>query len=157
MGFSQTISCINKDRVDLGLFVIRMVIGLFMAFLHGYGKLTGGPELWGQIGGSMSMLGITFAPVVWGFLAMSAEFFASLAIALGVFFRPAAAMLVFTMFIAAMHHLTLPADNPASGINGASHALELMAIFIGLFLTGPGRYRLALLWQRGPDSNSSKQ
>ncbi len=153
MNISSIISNIQKDRVDTGLLIIRILIGASMAFLHGYGKLTGGPEMWAKVGGAMSNFGITFAPAFWGFLAMFAEFFCSLAIMLGIFFRPAAALLIITMIVAAVNHLSLPADNPRGGISGASHALEFMAVYIGLFLTGPGKYRLSALWKRS-DKNA---
>lgn len=149
MDKSKILSYLQQDRTDAGILVIRLVIGLSMAFLHGYGKITGGPELWARIGGSMENLGISFTPVFWGFMAAVAEFFASLAIVLGILFRPAAAMLIITMFVAAVNHLSLPADNPRSGLSGASHALEFMAVYVGLFLTGAGRYKLSALWRRG--------
>jgi putative oxidoreductase len=88
----------------------------------------------------MSNLGITFAPVVWGFFAAVAESVASALLIVGFLFRPAALMLVFTMVVAALHHLSLPAGAPGAGWKAASHALELLVVYAGLFLLGPGRY-----------------
>ncbi|GJM45338.1 MAG: quinol oxidase [Gemmatimonadota bacterium] len=129
-------------NLDLGLLIVRLGVGLSMAILHGWGKITGGPELWAKIGGAMGNLGLAFAPAFWGFLAAFAEFGGSILLILGVFFRPAAAMLAFTMLVAAGHHLSLPAGEPGAGWNAASHALELLAVYLGLLLTGPGRHTL---------------
>ena len=97
------------------------------------------------LGNHMGNLGITFAPAMWGFMAGFAEFVCSILLILGVLFRPAAALLAFTMFVAALRHLNLPAEDPASGWKGASHALELLAVYIRLFLAGPGRYAFTLI------------
>jgi putative oxidoreductase len=132
-------------NVDFGLLILRLGIGLSMLGFHGYGKITGGPDLWGGIGGTMANLGITFAPTMWGFLAAFAEFFGSILIILGVLFRPAALMLAFTMVVAILRHLNLPSDDPMSGWRGASHALELLVVYAALFFTGPGRYASMLL------------
>jgi putative oxidoreductase len=116
-----------------------------MLVFHGYGKVTGGPEMWARLGGSMQNLGIGFAPTLWGFMAAFAEFFGSILLILGVLFRPAAALLAFTMFVAIVRHLSLPAGEPGAGWMGASHALELFAVFVGLLLAGPGRYSFQLI------------
>ena len=128
--------------MDWALLILRLGVGLSMMLLHGYGKIRGGPELWTGIGRSMGSLGIAFFPTMWGFLAAFAEFFGSLLVALGIFTRPAAAMLAFTMLVAALHHLGLPADEPRSGWSGASHAIELGVVFVAIFLAGPGRFAI---------------
>ncbi|MCA9751518.1 MAG: DoxX family protein [Gemmatimonadetes bacterium] len=125
---------------DAGLLVIRLGVGLTMALMHGWGKITGGTELWGQLGGAMGNLGVAFAPVAFGFLAAFAEFFGGLLVAAGVAFRPAAAMLAFTMFVAVVTHLNMPPESPNAGWTGASHAFKLMVVYFGLILTGPGRF-----------------
>jgi putative oxidoreductase len=136
---------INKD---IGLLIIRVGIGLIMMGFHGYGKITGGTEMWSMVGGSMKNLGLDFAPVMWGFLAAFAEFVCSILLVLGVLFRPAALILAFTMFVAVINHLNLPADNPASGWQGASHAMELLCVYVGLFFAGSGRYAFSLIKRR---------
>ncbi|NNF07233.1 MAG: DoxX family protein [Candidatus Eisenbacteria bacterium] len=128
---------------DLGLLILRVGIGLSMLILHGWGKITGGPELWENVGGSMSNLGLNFAPKFWGFLAAFAESVGSVLLILGLFFRPAALMLTFTMLVAMVMHLSLPEDNPGSGWNAASHAMELMLVYLALFLMGSGKFALA--------------
>jgi len=125
---------------DLGLLVIRLVVGASMLLFHGHAKLAGGPDLWKGVGSHMANLGVTFFPEMWGFFAALAESVGSVLLALGLLFRPAAAILAFTMLVAVARHLSLPAGEPAAGWKGASHALELLAVYVGLFLTGPGRY-----------------
>jgi putative oxidoreductase len=132
-------------NLNLGLLVVRLGIGLSILGFHGYGKLTGGPEVWKMVGGAMGNLGLSFLPVFWGFLAMAAEFAGSILIMLGVLFRPATLVLAFTMFVAVIMHLNMPAENPNAGWSGASHALELLIVYVGLFLTGPGKYAFSLI------------
>ncbi len=133
---------------NLGLLILRLGIGLSMLIFHGYGKLTGGPDVWRMVGGGMGNLGLSFAPVFWGFLAMGAEFAGSILLILGVLFRPAALMLAFTMFVAVIAHLNMPAANPNAGWSGAAHALELLCVYVGLYLTGPGKYAFSLMRKR---------
>jgi putative oxidoreductase len=132
----------GKHR-DIGLLILRLVIGFSMAAFHGWGKITGGPERWERIGGAMANLGLDFAPVFWGFMAGFAEFVASVLIIGGIFFRPALTLLIITMLVAVVRHLSIPAGEPGSGWSGASHALELLAVYVALWFTGPGRWRMA--------------
>jgi putative oxidoreductase len=43
------------------------------------------------------------------------------------------------MAVAAARHVAL-----GDGFNGASHAIEAAVVFVGLFLTGPGKLRVRL-------------
>ncbi len=138
----------HERHKDIGLLLLRLGIGLTMMIIHGYGKLTRGPEGWERMGNQMQNLGIDFLPLFWGFMAMFSEFFCSILLILGVLFRPAAALLVATMFVAAMRHLSLPPGSEGAGFNGASHALELLAVYLALFFTGPGKYSIATLWKK---------
>lgn len=124
---------INKD---LGLLIIRVGIGV-MFILHGYPKLTGGSEMWTQVGSAMSNVGINFGHTVFGGMAALSEFGGGLCILLGIFFRPSLCMLVFTMIIATVMHLS-----SGDGIMGASHAVESAIVFVGLFVSGAGSYTL---------------
>jgi putative oxidoreductase len=129
----------NKFNTDYGLLIIRIGIGVMFMF-HGYPKLLGGVEMWMKIGGAMGNIGIHFAPVFWGFMASFAEFAGGLCLVIGFLFRPALAMLIFTMFIAVLMHYT-----NGDGFNGYSHALESASVFVGLFIAGPGKYALKIV------------
>lgn len=119
-----------------GLLLLRIGIGL-MFILHGWPKITGGPERWEQIGGSTENLGITFAPAFFGFMAAFAEAVGGLCLLLGLFFRPMTLLLFLTMEVATIHHIT-----SGDGFGGYSHSLEAAILFISLFFIGPGRYSL---------------
>lgn len=122
---------------DIGLLLIRLGTGICFIFIHGLAKLTGGPERWEGLGKSMENIGITFLPVVWGFLAAFAETFGALFLAAGFMFRTSSFMLGFTMFVAMM--VELGRLDPWGRV---AHPMELMFVFFGLMLIGPGRYSI---------------
>ncbi|MBC8073088.1 MAG: DoxX family protein [Deltaproteobacteria bacterium] len=123
--------------LDHGLLVLRVGIGgMFMA--HGWPKLAGGAPRWAKLGGAMAHLGLDFWPTLWGFSAACAEFFGGMLLALGLLFKPAAAMLLATMVVAAVMHV-----RSGDGFMGASHAIEAGILFASLLLIGPGRFALA--------------
>ncbi|MBC5775141.1 DoxX family protein [Pontibacter sp. KCTC 32443] len=121
---------------DLGLLILRIGIGL-MFVIHGWPKLTGGPEKWEQIGKTMEMMGIDFAPVFWGFMAGFAEVVGGFLIMFGFFFRIACALLVITMLVATARHMS-----EGDGFGGYSHSLEAAILFFSLLFIGPGKYSL---------------
>lgn len=130
---------LNKFSTDYGLLIIRLGIGI-MFMMHGYPKIVGGIEMWSQIGASMGNIGIHFAPTFWGFMASFAEFVGGFCLIIGFLFRPTLAMLIFTMFIAALMHYV-----KGDGLMGSSHAIESAIVFIGLFVSGPGKYALKIV------------
>lgn len=119
---------------NTGLLILRIGIGAMM-MVHGLPKIMGGPDKWVALGGSMSVIGINFMPVFWGFMAAIAEGLGGFLLLLGLFFRPVNMALVFTMIIAALVHF-----GKGDGIGGASHAIELGIVFFSLIFIGPGRY-----------------
>ena len=120
---------------NLGLLVLRASVGLYMAFGHGLGKITGGPEQWTQLGGVMEgIFGFVVAPMAWGFLAAAAEFVGALFVTVGLLTRPAALVLVLNMTVAALAHITgVIEGSPES-------ALIYGFVFLSLILVGPGAY-----------------
>jgi len=119
---------------NTGLLLMRIGIGI-MFIVHGFPKLAGGPAGWEQLGGSMKVVGVSFFPIFWGFMAAVAETFGGFLLIVGLFFRPACISLVFTMIIAALVHF-----GKGDGLGGASHAIELGIVFLGLIFIGPGKY-----------------
>lgn len=120
---------------DFGLLVLRIGIGGFL-ITHGYPKLMAGPSGehgWAKLGESMGMFGIKFAPAFWGFMAAVAEGVGGLLIVLGLFFRPATLLVLFTMFVAAYMHLTVMKQ-------GHEMAVVYGIVALSLFIIGPGRY-----------------
>ena len=132
----------SGKNYDLGLLILRIGFGINMALFHGWAKISGGPERWEGIGGSMANLGITFFPTVWGFMAGFSEFFSSIFLMLVFFFRPATTLLGITMFVSAVRHLRLPPEAANSGFSGASHAIDVMTLCIALYLAGPGKFSI---------------
>ncbi|MFZ4263059.1 DoxX family protein [Sphingobacterium sp. HJSM2_6] len=126
-----------KNSKDIGLLIIRLVIGITMIAFHGLGKLMGGPDTWTKIGGSLNNIGINFTPMLFGLSASLIETVGSLLFILGLWTRPVAALLGMTMLIAAISHLSR-----GDGFSGASHAIELLAVYIGFILIGPGRFSI---------------
>ena len=119
---------------NTGLLILRLGLGV-MFIVHGFPKLAGGPDGWAGLGGSMKVVGIDFLPVFWGFMAAVAETFGGFLLIVGLFYRPACMLLVFTMVIAALVHL-----GKGDGLKGASHAIELGIVFLSLIFIGPGKY-----------------
>src|SRR3954468_12493498 len=103
--------------------------------VHGYPKIVEGMSLWRGLGGAFNrLIGLSFAPGFWGFLAMLAEFGGGLCLIAGIFFRPACAAIAVGMLVAPISII-----RGAYGFNSASHPIELGIAAAALFLTGPGK------------------
>ena len=81
---------------DLGLLIFRVFIGLSMAIAHGLGKIPPSEKLIEGVGAMGFPL-----PIVFAWSASLAELLGGLLIAVGLFTRPAALFLGFTMAVAA--------------------------------------------------------
>lgn len=121
---------------NFGLLFLRVGMGVMFMY-HGGPKLYGGPEKWAKLGTAMNQLGIHSMPVFWGFMAAFAEFFGGIGLMLGFFFRPACALLCFTMIVAATKHLV-----GAESLGAASHAIEAGIVFFSLLFIGPGDHSI---------------
>ncbi len=124
----------NSGAVDLGLLVIRLGVGA-MFMLFGWKKWEGGMPVWEQLGGAMKVFGITAQPVIWGFLAMFSELVGGAMLALGLFVRPYATLLLFTMITATAMLVT-----KGSEMKDFAHALDMAFVFAGLLIAGGGNY-----------------
>jgi putative oxidoreductase len=100
---------------------------------HGLGKITAGPGQWTELGGTMGLIGISFAPVMWGFLAALAESVGSLLLTVGFLTRTAALLLMGTMGMAATMHIKTGNGSPET-------AVIYLLVFTLFFLAGPGAY-----------------
>ena len=121
---------------DFGLLVMRVGLGAMM-ITHGYPKLIAGPAKWKALGGAMANLGIHDFPTFWGFMGGFAEGVCGLLVVIGLFFRPACALIVFTMIVAALSHF-----GKGDGLQGAGHAIDLALAFFGMMFVGPGRFSI---------------
>lgn len=119
----------NTSYDDLALTLLRVFIGLTMAFSHGLGKLPP-PEMLVE-----GVRGLGFPmPEFFAWCAGLAEFAGGILLALGLLTRPAAAFVVFTMAVAAF------------GVHGADpfikKEMSLLYLFASLFFVihGAGRW-----------------
>jgi putative oxidoreductase len=126
--------------LSLGLLIIRLVIGLSFA-AHGVQKLfgwLGGYGLKGT-GGWFESIGIK-PGVTMAFLAGFAELAGGLLFAAGLFTPIAGVVLALTMLVAIVK--VHAANGYWSTQNGYEYNLALVAITIGVALTGAGKYAL---------------
>ena len=128
---------------DVGLFLIRAALATVFVF-HGAQKLFGvwdGGGLAGTAAGFGKMgLPLPYASAV---AAGSAEFFGGVLLLLGLFVRPAALVMAFTMAVATYVHL--PAGFALSK-GGAEYALTLLLVLAALVLLGGGRWGVGRLF-----------
>lgn len=128
-------------NMDLGLLLIRVVIGALMAFI-GYEKLIHFNELvaddfWAK---NVSFLGMKGAvPLA---LTVFAEFFCSLLLIVGLFTRVSSFILLFCM--AYIFLVIFPGSMVSKGEHGVEFntAFTYFVIYLGLFFTGAGKYSL---------------
>lgn len=123
---------LGASHAHLGLLIIRVAL-VYVMVMAGWMKLSN-PEIRLMTGQAMGTFGITFAPAFWGWCAALAEFGGAILLAIGLFTRIAAANLAFTMFVATASTLAMP-EPPL-------HPMNLMFIYIALFISGPGKYSL---------------
>ncbi|MGK7369264.1 MAG: DoxX family protein [Candidatus Halalkalibacterium sp. M3_1C_030] len=121
---------------NIGLLILRVGLGIMM-MLHGYPKLFGGPEMWGELGTATQSIGLDFAPIFFGFMASVTEFFGGLFLILGLFFRPSLVLLFVVMIVAAASHISA-----GDGFTDTSHSIELAIVFVSMLIIGPGEYSL---------------
>ncbi len=89
----------------LAFLILRIGIGVLFT-IFGIMKIAGGAGTWEFLGGTLKIVGITFWPAVWGFLATMAEFLGGIALITGFFVRPAAIALLLTMVVATLFKIT---------------------------------------------------
>ncbi|WP_134687163.1 DoxX family protein [Brevibacillus migulae] len=125
---------------DLGLLIIRLVIGLTFA-AHGTQKLFGwfgGYGLKGT-GGWLESIGVR-PGVLMAFVAGLGELVAGLLFAGGLWMPVAAALFVITMLVSIVK--VHGPNGYWSTANGYEYNLALIAVAVGLALTGAGAYSL---------------
>jgi putative oxidoreductase len=120
---------------DLGLFIIRFSIGAIMVYVHGYDKITAGADHWYKGGLAIGSLGIHFAYTFWGLMSAFTEFVGGIFIAFGLLFRPFALLMIINFIVA-----SLSLVNAGQPLAHASQPLLFLFVFIGLLITGPGKF-----------------
>ena len=109
---------------DVSLFVLRFLPSYYMIVNHGWKKITN-PQKWERYGNFFTKYFgdfLDFANIPFGFMASFSESFCAVMVLLGIFTQPASMLIAFTMFVAAMHHIT--------GTGSPENALVLSLIHI---------------------------
>lgn len=122
---------------SIGLLILRVWVGLILAFQHGLGKLTSFAQ---RSESFADPLGVG-SPISLS-LVVFAEFFCSLALVLGLFTRAAVIPLIITMLVAAF---VIHGDDP---FGRKELALMFLGPFIAFLFTGPGKFSLDRLINR---------
>lgn len=121
---------------DWGLFIARFFTGFLMLYLHGWGKLIGGPDRWKRLGTALSdVIGVDMLALPFGFMASAAESIGALCLILGLATRPAAFLLAFTMLVATTKHFP-------DGLKGMEKPMLFLCLSLVILLLGAGRYSL---------------
>ena len=133
-------SSLSKYR-DGALLFLRVALGTFYIWLHGWQRLMGGKAgavaAWKQAGKMMKELGIDFAPAAWGFMGAMAATLAVVLMILGFWFRPACLYILITLAI-----LFCIRIETGSTIGKLSDLIELAILLLSLLFIGPGKYSI---------------
>tara|TARA_B100001146_G_scaffold99846_1_gene88441 strand:- start:18 stop:452 length:435 start_codon:yes stop_codon:yes gene_type:complete len=113
--------------------VLRIIVGLCIAFGHGLGKIAGGSEEWMVIGSlGLKSIGVESFHTFFGFIASFSEFVGGILLAIGFLVRPSAILLAITMAFAVLFHFKSGEFGEFAAIYGI--------LFLYFGLTGPGRF-----------------
>jgi putative oxidoreductase len=126
----------DQGSAQLGIMVLRVGMGILFT-IHGWTKLLGGTATWQWLGSQLQLLGITFMPVVWGFIATIAEFGGGLCLILGFASRSAALLISCVMAVAILYHL-----HKGDSFDTYSHPLAILVVMLALVIAGPGSYSI---------------
>jgi putative oxidoreductase len=113
--------------------ILRITVGLCIAFGHGLGKIAGGSEKWMVIGSlGLKSIGVESFHAFFGFMASFSEFVGGILLAIGFLVRPSAILLTITMAFAVLFHFKSGEFGEFAAIYGI--------LFLYFGLTGPGRF-----------------
>ena len=125
----------KKQYIPYCLLILRIVPSVMMVYKHGWDKIAAGHEKWARLGSALTdFIGLEFMNVFFGFMAALSESIGMIFVLLGLFMRPAAFLLLFTMFVASINHL----------VDGTFPELAIMyfIVMLVLFICGPGKLSL---------------
>lgn len=135
-------------RPGVGLALLRVILGIIFVY-HGAGKLFGDLA---QTAGFFASLGIP-APTLSAWLVALVEFGGGLALLLGLFARPAAALLIPVMVVAVLtvhgangfantNIVGMGEAGPIFGMPGWEYHLTLIGGLLAVLFGGAGRWTL---------------
>jgi putative oxidoreductase len=126
----------DTGSLQLGFMILRVGIGALFA-LHGWEKILGGTATWQWLGEQLQVFGITFMPVVWGFIAAIAEFGGGICLVLGLASRPAALLICCVMVVAIAYHI-----NKGDPFETYSHPMALLVVMVAIVIAGSGSFSI---------------
>jgi putative oxidoreductase len=134
---SSLVNRLVSTNAGLAPLAVRVPVGIIFV-AHGAQKLFGWFGGYGLAGTGQFMESIGLSPgTLMAALAGGAEFFGGLALLLGLLVRPASVVLAFTMLIAIFSAHFSKGLFIANG--GYEYALALLAVTVGLVISGAGR------------------
>ena len=123
-----------KNSFDWAILILRVIPSFYMFYYHGLKKISSTAS-WEWLGkAAMSVIGIEFGFIFFGFLAALSEGVLVWLVFLGIFTRLSSLFIMLTMFFASAYHL---ADGES-----AESALIYLTIYLVVLILGPGRYSL---------------
>ena len=123
-----------KNSFDWAILILRIIPSFYMFYYHGLKKISSTTS-WEWLGkAAMSVIGIEFGYIYFGFLAALSEGVLVWLVFLGIFTRLSSLFIILTMFFASSYHLV---DGES-----AESALIYLTIYLVIFILGPGRYSL---------------
>ena len=129
----------NQKLQNISLFVLRFLPSYYMLVNHGWKKIIN-PQKWERYGNFLTKYFgdfIDFFNTPLGFMAAFSESICAILVLIGLFSQPASALIAFTMFVAAIHHVT--------GTGSPENAWVFFSIYTTIALAGPGKYSLDFL------------
>ena len=128
-------SSLFKNSLDWAIVVLRIIPSFYLFYYHGYKKLVNGAASWEWLGkAALTIIGIDFGHVFFGFLAAVSEGILTWMVIIGLFTRLSCIFLMITMFFAGLYHL-VGGDSP-------EYAFIYLSIYLGVFLLGSGKYSI---------------
>jgi putative oxidoreductase len=124
---------------DYAPLFLRLMLGTTLVFSHGLPKLLS-PNRWERTGQAMAALGITFAPVFWGFMAAICEVLGGVLFWIGLAVRPTAVVVIWMMFVAIARQVAAEGFGGLEGSN--AHPLDFASGTLALLILGAGAYSL---------------
>ena len=121
-----------KNSFDWAILILRIIPSFYMFYYHGLNKISS-TSSWEWLGkAAMSVIGIDFGFIFFGFLAALSEGVLVWLVFFGIFTRFSSLFVILTMFFASAYHL--------SDGESAESALIYLTIYLVIFILGPGKY-----------------
>src|SRR2546421_5659977 len=118
---------------DFGLLLLRVSVGILF-ILYTAPSLIGGPPAWAHFGAGARNWGIHSHFQVWGFVVALLGCIGGALVIFGLFFRPAALVL---LVLAIRHAIGV---KHGSGFRTALPSIEMCFVLAGSLFVGPGKY-----------------